>query len=118
MRVLSRFGSRFELSCTVSGRDLLQAGPPEFYELYLHYRTEEGDRLYAVPVRVLNYRKQGHYVNQVGWTPGCAFDRDSDRDRCQTVTVTGRFPGAAVANCVTGCGCDGRGPVLCVCDCG
>ena len=49
----------------MSGRDLLLAEPPTFYELYLQYRTEEGDRLYAIPVRVLNYRKQGQYVNQV-----------------------------------------------------
>ena len=63
-----RFGSRLELSCTVSGGHLLRAGQhPEFYELYLQYQSDEGgDMLYAVPVRVMNYRRQGRFVNQVG----------------------------------------------------
>ncbi|XP_037076463.1 meckelin-like [Pollicipes pollicipes] len=60
-----RFGSRFDQTCTVSGRELLAAQETEFYELYLHYQTEQGPRLYAVPVRVKNYRREGREVNKL-----------------------------------------------------
>ncbi|XP_043214644.1 meckelin-like isoform X2 [Amphibalanus amphitrite] len=64
LRSATRFGSRFEHTCTLSGRDLLEAGPPEFFELYLQYHADEVEWLYAIPVRVLNYRRNGRYVNQ------------------------------------------------------
>lgn len=61
------FGVQYRSRCTVDVHKLLtNLIPTEFYQVYLYHSTADTQRLYSVPVRVLEYRlPDGELPNQV-----------------------------------------------------
>jgi hypothetical protein len=60
-----RFGARYQRSCTIPARQLVQIRDTEFLDLYLEYWEGGQSLLYAIPVLALDLRLRGKLPNKV-----------------------------------------------------
>lgn len=60
-----RFGARYQHSCTMPARQLVQIRDTEFLDLYLEYWEGGQSLLYAIPVLALDLKLRGKSPNKV-----------------------------------------------------
>jgi hypothetical protein len=60
-----RFGARYQRSCTMPARQLIQSRDTEFLDLYLKYWEGGQPLLYAIPVLTLDLKQRGKSPNKV-----------------------------------------------------
>jgi len=77
MRVGRHFGTNFRLKCDIDFTDINKPYQFEFLHPFLSYNDEDSLKkgqylLYPVPLKVMNFNKNGKKVNQVSVTVNCS----------------------------------------------